>query len=201
MSSLPAPRRQATYDDLLALPPHMIGEILGEDLIVSSRPAAPHARATSVLVGDVVGPFDRGRGGPGGWWIVFEPEMHLGRHVIVPDIAGWRRDRMPVFPSAPFFTLAPDWICEVVSPGSQRIDRVRKLPIYLEHEVAWAWLVDPIARTLEIFERTIDRWTLFGAHGANEVVRAAPFDAIEIELEGWWVPGGHDPGDEASSSG
>ena len=188
MSSVPVPRPEATYADILALPDHVVGEIVLGELVVSPRPASPHTRAATILGGDLTSPFDRGRGGPGGWWIAFEPELHLGRHVLVPDLAGWRRERMPTFPTAPYFTLAPDWVCEVLSPSSLRLDRIRKLPIYLEHEVRWAWLVDPIARTLEVFERNENRWTLVGVHGENETVRAVPFEAVEIELEGWWVP-------------
>lgn len=199
MSSSRAPKREATYDDVLALPEHVVGEIIGGELIVSPRPAPPHALTSSVLGGDLMAPFGRGRGGPGGWWIVDEPELHLGSHVLVPDLAGWRREKMPAFPTGPFFTLAPDWVCEVVSASSVRTDRVRKLPIYLEHEVGRAWLVDPIARTLEVYERAGKRWMLVGAHGGNETVRAVPFDAIEIELEGWWVPGGDDGSSDGST--
>lgn len=189
MSSKGRPVREATYEDLLALPEHVVGEIVDGELIVSPRPAAPHARASSILAGDLGPPFDRGRGGPGGWWILFEPELHLDKHVLVPDLAGWRRERMPVFPTAAFFALAPDWICEVLSPASLRLDRVGKLAIYLEQGVGWVWLVDPLARTLEIFERSGDRWALAAAHEGDAVVRAVPFDAIEIEIGGWWVPG------------
>lgn len=199
-AAVPAPRREATYDDLLALPEHVVGEIIGGELIVSPRPAAPHALASSVLGGDLMVPFGRGKGGPGGWWIVDEPELHLGRHVLVPDLAGWRRKSMPVFPTGPFFTQAPDWVCEVISPSSLRTDRVRKLPIYLEHEVSWAWLVDPIGRTLEVYERAGNRWTVVGLHGGNETVRAVPFDAVEIELEGWWIPESPDPAAEGDGA-
>jgi Uma2 family endonuclease len=188
MSSAAGPRPDATYEDLLALPDNVVGEIIQGELVVSPRPAAPHARTSSGIGGELVLPFDHGRGGPGGWWIVDEPELHLGRHVLVPDLAGWRRERMPSFPTGPFFPIAPDWICEVISPSSQRLDRIRKLPIYLEHGVSWAWLVDPLARTLEVLERAGDRWTVAAAHEGSEVVRAIPFDAIEIPLEGWWVP-------------
>lgn len=193
MSSDPAPR-PATYDDVIALPDNVVGEIIEGELIVSPRPAAPHALTASVIGGDLMAPFGKGRGGPGGWWIVDEPELHLGRHVLVPDVAGWRRERMPAFTAEPFFTLPPDWVCEIVSPRSWRNDRARKLPIYLEHGVGWAWLVDPIARTLEIFESagipkgSQTHWKVVGAHRGNEVVRAAPFEAIEIELESWWLP-------------
>ena len=188
MSSTKHARTGATYDDILALPDHVVGEIVGGELIVSPRPAAPHARASSVLGSDLGTPFDRGRGGPGGWRIVFKPEVHLGSHVLVPDLAGWRRERMPSFPTGAFFTLSPDWVCEVLSPSSQRLDRVRKLAVYLEQGVSWAWLVDPLARTLEVFESLGHRWTLAGAFEGDVVVRAGPFDAIEIEIGGWWVP-------------
>jgi Uma2 family endonuclease len=187
MSSKPRSQTEATYADLLTLPDHVVGEIVDGELIVSPRPAAPHARASSVLGGDLGPPFDRGRGGPGGWWIVDEPELHLGRHVLVPDLAGWRRERMPYFPTSAFFVLAPDWVCEVLSPASARLDRIRKLAIYLEQGVSWAWIVDPLARTLEVYESLGNRWTVAGAWEEDAVVRAVPFDAIEIEIGGWWV--------------
>jgi len=189
MSASPLPRTEGTYEDLLALPENVIGEIIEGELVASPRPAAPHARASSRIGMNVGTPFDDGRGGPGGWWIIDEPELHLGHHVLVPDLAGWRRERMPVFPTGPFFIVAPDWVCEVISPSSQRIDRVRKLPIYLEHGVSWAWLVDPLARTLEVYQREGNRWTVLSVHEGDDVVRAAPFDEIEIAIEGWWVPG------------
>jgi len=189
-SALPDPPRGATYADILALPENVVGEIIQGDLVVSPRPAPPHALAASILTGDLTLPFSRGRGGPGGWWILDEPELHLGEHVLVPDLAGWRRERMPVLPTEAFFTVAPDWVCEVLSPSSGRIDRMRKLPIYLEHEVTWAWLVDPLARTLEVFERAAGRWTLAALHEGDVTIRAVPFDAVEIEMGGWWIPEG-----------
>ena len=185
---LPDPPRRATYADILALPENVVGEIIQGDLVVSPRPAPPHALASSNIGVDLIPPFGRGRGGPGGWWILDEPELHLGPHVLVPDLAGWRRERMPVLPTEAFFTVAPDWVCEVLSPSSGRIDRMRKLPIYLEHEVSWAWLVDPLARTLEVFERVAGRWTLASLHEGDATVRAVPFDAVEIEMSGWWIP-------------
>ena len=136
-------RRLATYDDLFNLPEHLIGEILHGQLITQPRPAPRHARRTSVIGAELMAPYDKGRGGPGGWWILDEPELHLGPHILVPDLAGWRRERMPVFPETAYFTLAPDWVCEVLSPGTARIDRVVKMPLYAEQGVAWLWLVDP----------------------------------------------------------
>jgi Uma2 family endonuclease len=137
--------------------------------------------------------FSRGRGGPGGWRIVVEPELHLGRHVVVPDLAGWRRERLPALPSEPYFTLPPDWVCEVLSPSTTRFDRVRKLPIYAEHAVGYAWLVDANARTLEVFRLEGSRWILVATHGDDEVVRAEPFDAVEIELAALWDDGSTAP--------
>jgi Uma2 family endonuclease len=141
----------ATYADLEALPEHVVGEILDGALIVSPRPASPHALAASRLGFELGGPFDRGKGGPGGWVILDEPELHLGPQVIVPDLAGWRRERMPRVPDVPFFELAPDWVCEVPSPSTAGIDRSRKMRHCGRARVQHVWLVDPLATTLEVF--------------------------------------------------
>jgi Uma2 family endonuclease len=177
----------ATYDDLLKLPDHMVGEIVAGELWASPRPAARHARTSSLLGSEITGPFDRGRGGPGGWWILDEPELHLENDVLVPDIAGWLRARMPQIPDVAFFELAPDWVCEVMSPSTARLDRTRKLPSYAAHGIPWLWLVDPPARTLEVFELVEGRWTLIATHGGDDIVRAVPFDAIELELGALWI--------------
>lgn len=184
---IPEPaRRRATYDDILALPDNVVGEIVYGVLEVSPRPAPPHACASSV-VGSYLGPpFHLRRGGPGGWWILDEPELHLGEHVLVPDLAGWRRERMPRLPETAWFGLVPDWICEVVSPGSARLDRVRKLPAYAEQGVAWAWLVDPLARSLEVFRLRDASWVLHSTHEDADLVRADPFAAVEIDLLLLW---------------
>ncbi len=185
MTPEPAKRR-ATYDDILALPDNVVGEIVYGVLEVSPRPAPPHAIASSGLGGSLWGPFQKRRGGPGGWWILDEPELHLGEHVLVPDLGGWRRERMPQPPDTAWFDLAPDWICEVVSPGSARLDRVRKLPAYAEQGVAWAWLVDPLARSLEVFRLKEGAWLLHSTHEDADIVRADPFAAIEIDLLDLW---------------
>jgi Uma2 family endonuclease len=122
--------RRATYEDLLQVPEHLVAEIIHGQLVTHPRPAPRHARASSSLGDELVSPFDKGRGGPGGWWILDEPELHLGAHVLVPDLAGWRRERMRSLPDTAWFELAPDWVCEVLSPGTARLDRVEKLPIY-----------------------------------------------------------------------
>lgn len=132
--------------------------------------------------------FNDGGGGPGGWWILDEPELHLGPDILVPDIAGWRRERMPILPRVPAFTLAPDWVCEVISPHTGRFDRIKKLPIYAREEISWAWIVDPILRTIEVFKLGSGRWSLHGAYGGDDTVRIEPFDAIEFPLATLWLP-------------
>jgi Uma2 family endonuclease len=181
--------KPATYDDLARLPPHVVGEIVGGELVVSPRPAAPHAHAASVLGMDLGSPFQRGRGGPGGWWILDEPELHFGANVLVPDLAGWRRERMPVVPDVPFFTLAPDWLCEVTSPSTASLDRVRKMPLYAEAGVTYVWLVDPRERLLEAYRREGTQWLRIAAHSDDERVRVEPFAAVELELSALWGDG------------
>ena len=175
-------RKPATYQDLLALPEGLLGQILDGELVTSPRPAPGHSLATSTLGIELGAPFSRGRGGPGGWWILDEPELHLGHDVLVPDLAGWRRERMPYLPTEPFFTIAPTWVCEVLSPSTVSLDRIRKLPIYARESVDHAWLIDPVARTLEVFRREGNRWYLAGAFSGDERVHAEPFDAVELEL-------------------
>jgi len=181
------PNKPATYADLEALPPHQVGEILGGELFVSPRPAPRHAVASSALGGELFGPFQRGRGGSGGWWILDEPELHLGPDVLVPDLAGWRRERMPHIPDASFFTLAPDWVCEVLSPSTAKVDLVRKLPRYAEAGVRHAWLIDPVLLALEVFRVEEGRWVLLSTFTGNDRVRAEPFESIELELEALWL--------------
>jgi Uma2 family endonuclease len=150
MPRIPPLDRPATYDDLMKVPDIMVAEIVDGELHASPRPAPRHANATSAVASAVHPPYHHGRGGPGGWLILFEPELHLGRNVLVPDVAGWRRARMPRLPAEAYFPLAPDWVCEVLSPSTASLDRVKKLAIYAREQVGHAWLIDPAARTLEV---------------------------------------------------
>jgi Uma2 family endonuclease len=176
--------RQALYDAYLAVPEPQRAEIIDGVLYVSPRPAPRHANATSVLGGDLNGAFQRGRGGPGGWWILDEPELRLvPLEPMSPDLAGWRVERLPALPEIAYFSLAPDWVCEVLSPSTATIDRTKKLPIYAASGVAHVWLVDPIEHTLEVHALAARTVRLYTGDGR---VRAAPFEAIEIDLAALW---------------
>ncbi len=179
-------KKLATYQDVLDAPDHLVAEIVAGELFTSPRPAAPHSEAASVLGMDIGGPFHRGRGGPGGWTILDEPELHFGADILVPDLAGWRRERLPAVPDAPYIELAPDWACEVLSPSTALLDRRRKLPVYAREGVRHAWLVSPLERSVEVFRLDGDSYRLVAVHGESEVVRLEPFDAIELELTALW---------------
>lgn len=180
-------RQPATYEDLLEVPDHLVAEIVEGELFTSPRPASRHARASTGLSGELNQRFDRGDGGPGGWWIVSEPELHLDRDVLVPDIAGWRKQRMPSFPDAAWFELAPDWICEVVSPATARLDRLHKLPRYARHGIQWAWIVDPVVKGIEVYRLEQEHWSLLSTHEGSAPARVEPFDACEINLGALWI--------------
>jgi Uma2 family endonuclease len=179
--------RRATYEEVLSAPPNRVAELIHGVLHIQPRPGGPHARAATVLGEELGPPFNRGRGGPGGWILLDEPELHLGEHVVVPDLAGWRRERMPVIRDVPFFTLAPDWVCEVLSKSTTKTDRAEKLPIYAEHGVPHAWLVDPLARTLDALRLENGRWSIIATHADDARVRIEPFDSIELELGALWA--------------
>jgi Uma2 family endonuclease len=179
-------RRAATYEDLLAVPDHLVAEILDGELYATPRPSPRHADASSGLGGALRGPFDRGRGGPGGWRILDEPELHFARDIVVPDLAGWRRERLPRLPEEPYFTIAPDWICEVLSPSTAAMDRVKKLTVYARENVPHAWLVDPVAQTLEVLRLEGGRWTIVSTAAGAGLVRAEPFEALDLDLTLLW---------------
>ncbi|WP_224366640.1 Uma2 family endonuclease [Hyalangium versicolor] len=180
-------RKPATYADLEALPAGVVGEIIAGELYASPRPAVPHAFASSRLGVMLGGPFDLGEGGPGGWLLLDEPELHLGQDVLVPDLAGWRRERLPVLPKGAAFNLAPDWACEVLSPSTSRLDRKVKVPVYAREGVGHLWLVDPEARTLEVLRLGEGRYVQLGVHEGAVRVRAAPFEALELDLARLWA--------------
>lgn len=178
-------KRPTTYADLEALPPHVVGEILTGELYASPRPASPQAWAGSRLIG-LLGTFDLGTQGSGGWTLLSKPELHLGPDVLVPDLAAWRRERLPVLPRTAALKLAPDWVCELLSPSTEARDRVLKLPIYAREGVEFVWLVDPDVRTLEVFHLTGPHYTLLASYAENAPVRAEPFATLEFSLGVLW---------------
>ncbi|MCU0693559.1 MAG: Uma2 family endonuclease [Polyangiaceae bacterium] len=180
-------QRAATYEDVLAAPPHTIAQVLDGKLVVHPRPASLHAGASSALGEELGPPFKRGRGGPGGWVILDEPELHLRADIVVPDLAGWRRERMPEMPDAPFFSLPPDWVCEVTSPTTASVDRVRKARIYGRERVQHVWLVDPGTRVFEVWRLDGETYRVVVTAADDERVRAEPFDAIELDLALLWA--------------
>ena len=184
-------RRRATYAELREVPEHFVAEIVDGELVTSPRPNSPHARAASAIVTDLFGGFDNpsgAAGAPGGWWILVEPELHFADDVLVPDIAGWRREKMPVLRDVAAFTQTPDWLCEVVSPSTRTLDRERKMRIYARERVEYVWLVDPTPRTLEVYRLRATAWTPLSNHAGDVTVRAEPFDAAELDMSRWWLP-------------
>lgn len=181
-------QRPATYEDLLQVPDNLIAEIVEGELFASPRPAGPHERAMGAIYMRLRLPFDDGDG-PGGWWISIEPELHLDRDILVPDVCGWRRERVGAHPvSGAAATIAPDWICEVLSPRTGILDRTRKLPSYARHGVEYAWIVDTSQKTVEVFRLVDSHWLVIAVHGGDDPVRIEPFEAIEIPLARLWFP-------------
>ena len=178
--------RRATYQDVLDAPTHRVAEIVDGTLYTHPRPAMPHALASSALQSDLSSTFQFGRGGPGGWWIIFEPELHLGEDIVVPDLAGWRRERMPDYPDTAYVNLPPDWVCEVLSASTRRLDLQEKRPVYAREGVGHLWLVDPADRTLEAFELHDGQWLLIASAKDDDPVSIRPFDAITFSLGDLW---------------
>ncbi len=180
-------QKRATYQDVLDAPEHKVAEIINGTLRLSPRPAAPHTAVASALGGELYAPFGRRGGGSGGWIILDEPELHLGEDILVPDLGGWRRERMPHVPDAAFFTLPPDWVCEVLSLSNEKHDRIDKMPIYAAAGVCFAWLVNPTRHTLEAYRLVDGKWMVVGLHKDTDRARIEPFDAIELDLAMLWI--------------
>ncbi|MFM8332323.1 MAG: Uma2 family endonuclease [Candidatus Methylumidiphilus sp.] len=180
--------KPALYQQLLDLPEHLTGEILNGQLYAQPRPSGRHGWAASSLNIDLGAPFNFGRGGPGGWWILQEPEIHFIRdsEVAVPDLAGWRRERMPSVPDGHRFEIVPDWLCEILSPTTAKTDRATKMPLYARYGVAHVWLVDPLTRTLEGYALQEGRWLLLAILKDDDIVQLPPFDAVGFSLADLW---------------
>lgn len=179
-------RRPATWADLLGAPEDgRVWEVLGGSLEAQPRPRPAHGHTQGRLLGDLSGPFDRGRGGPGGWWLVIEPDVELEPHEIVaPDVAGWRRERMAALPDQRPVRTRPDWLCEILSPSNRWRDRGKKADLYLRVGVPHYWIIDPDERTLEAFEARSGAWVRLGAWSDGDSPRIPPFHAIELDVGG-----------------
>lgn len=182
--------RPTLYEQLEALPEGLTGEILDGQLYTQPRPSGPHVIAATSLADELVSPFQKGRGGPGGWWITAELELHFIRdtEVNVPDLAGWRRGRLPRIPRDHRFSVVPDWVCEVLSPSTESKDREVKMPIYARFAIPYCWLVDPRVHTLEAYALEAGVWREIGRFAGGSRVSVAPFEAVTICLDDLWAP-------------
>lgn len=184
--------RIEVVDGYLRAPSTMVAEVIDGELSLMPRPRPRHARAAGELHGELRSPFDRGRDGPGGWVFLPEPELHLGvlPDIVTPDLAGWHRARFPADAfddDAPAqISVAPDWVCEVLSPRTEAYDRGPKMRVYRREKVGHVWLVDPALKTLEAFRLDGAHYALIDTWEGDEVVRAEPFDAIELHLAVLW---------------
>ena len=182
---MPSGTSQPELEELLALPDDMVGEIMDGELVVTPRPS-PLAHATKLALSAELSKASAEAAGRHGWWIYDEAKLRLGANVLVPDLAGWRRQRMPKRSDKKYVELAPDWACEVLSPATAVIDRTRKVRIYASHGLCWLWVVDPPHRTVEVLWLEGDEWVVVGAFGGDEKVHIAPFDSVEIQLGSLW---------------
>ncbi len=180
-------QRRATYQDVLDAPAHKIAEVVDGELSLQPRPNVRHARAATRLTGALDEAFGRKKGGHGGWIILFEPEIHVGGNILVPDIAGWLRTSVESLDlEAAYFDTRPDWVCEILSPPTQVLDRSRKMDLYAAEGVGHLWFVDPAAKMLEAYQRSADGWLRLGTWSDDATPNVAPFDALDLELALLW---------------
>ncbi len=179
-------KKKATYADLEAVPPHLVAEIIDGELLTHPRPSPRHGAAANSLSDELTGPFQKGRGGPGGWVFFVEPEIGFGEQLLVPDIAGWKRDRLSAYPDTNYFTVSPDWVCEILSASTEKRDRTVKSRIYAEARVPHFWLIDPRLQILEAFELRDGNWLKIGAWNSDDIVSAPPFEAVSFSLADLW---------------
>ncbi len=179
--------RAATYEDVLGSPPGVVAEVVNGVLYQHPRPALPHAAAASVVGEELGGPFKRGKGGPGGWIILDEPELHLGADILVPDVGGWRRSTLPVLPDLAYLSVRPDWVCEVASPATRALDRGTKLDVFQREGVGHVWIIEPLDRLLEVLELDGETYRIVQRATGDAPARLRPFEAIEFDVGALWA--------------
>jgi len=179
-------RKRATYRDVIDSPEHMIAELVDGVLNLTTRPGIPHTVAASRMLSMLDALSGAGGGGAGGWHLLFEPELHLGEDIVVPDVAAWQVERLPEMSDAAYFTLPPDWLCEVLARSTGALDREAKLPIYARAGVRHIWLIDVRQRTLEVLRLVRGTWRTLAVHRGDERFRAEPF-GVELELGRLWA--------------
>jgi len=180
----------AAYQDVENLSARAIGELFDGRLHAQPRPAAPHVHTQFFVGGHLFNPFYRGIGGPGGWVILAEPEIHfkLDLDVTVPDLAGWRRARKLKFPTGHKIELVPDWICEILSPSTRSIDQEIKMPLYARYGVSYLWLVEPIEHVVDAYRLQGGEWVAVGRYTGTTQAAIPPFDAVLLDLGSLWMP-------------
>lgn len=184
-----AAARAATFADLDSVPENLRGEVIDGEVVLSPRPLARGGRAQGGLFRFVGGPFDMDPDGPGGWWIVIEPEVEFSEHeVFIPDVVGWRRTTLPTLPKDRPIRVPPDWVCEVLSPSTERYDRIHKADVYLASGVSHYWMLDVEREVLEAYEAGAGRWSRLGAWTRGDRPRIPPFEAVEIPVGALFVP-------------
>ncbi len=179
-------KKIATYDDLYNLPDNMVGQIIDGKLVTTPWQSREHARASTILSAKLIAPYELGENGPGGWIILYKLEVRLGDNIIVPDLVGWRNERFPIAEETNWVSVCPDWVCEIISPNTVRIDKTKKMPVYARYGVGYFWLIDPANRTLDVYKLESGKWMLLETHADNDKVRAEPFNEVEIDLGSLW---------------
>jgi Uma2 family endonuclease len=184
MKTVSAPAKTlATYAELLALPEDVRGEIIGGEVVVQPSPTPLHQSTIGEIYAELRNPFQRGRGGPGGWWLIQDVDVEFGPHdVCRPDISGWKKERVATFPSDRPVRHRPDWVCEGLSPRTALRDQGDKRAIYQRAEVPWYWLVDPLNRTLSVLRLVVDGYVVEQVAGDQGVIALPPFEAVPIDL-------------------
>jgi Uma2 family endonuclease len=179
--------KRATYQDILDPPEGMVGEIISGALYAQPRPRIAHARAAMKLASKLAGPFDTDDEGPGGWIFLAGPELHLGDDILVPDMAGWKRERYPEIANDAYLAVAPDWVSEILSPSTAQTDRALKADLHARQGVSWMWLIDPELKTLEASRNHQGKWLKLAVLKEGDEVKVEPFDAAPFKLDALWT--------------